>query len=114
MNKLTEQLGRSKLLKRTKRIQLSNPLQRFFDEVGNITLFSLRIVKEVFLPPYEPREVLKQCYEIGYKSIALVGITGFIMGLVLTIQSRPTLEEFGAESWLPAMVAVSIVREIGP
>ena len=36
------------------------------------------------------------------------------MGLVLTIQSRPTLEEFGAASWLPSMVAVSLVREIGP
>jgi phospholipid/cholesterol/gamma-HCH transport system permease protein len=36
------------------------------------------------------------------------------MGLVLTIQSRPTLAEFGAESWLPAMISVSIVREIGP
>src|ERR1041384_5006681 len=36
------------------------------------------------------------------------------MGLVLTIQSRPALSEFGAESWLPAMVAVSIIREIGP
>jgi phospholipid/cholesterol/gamma-HCH transport system permease protein len=44
----------------------------------------------------------------------LVAITGFILGLVMTIQSRPTLEQFGAESWLPAMVAVSIIREIGP
>src|SRR5690606_18538246 len=52
--------------------------------------------------------------EIGYRSLSLVGITAFIMGLVLTIQSRPTLVEFGAESWLPAMVSVSIIREIGP
>jgi phospholipid/cholesterol/gamma-HCH transport system permease protein len=36
------------------------------------------------------------------------------MGLVLTLQSKPVLEEFGAESWLPGMVSVSIVREIGP
>jgi phospholipid/cholesterol/gamma-HCH transport system permease protein len=36
------------------------------------------------------------------------------MGLVLTIQSRPTMVEFGAEAWIPAMVGVSIVREIGP
>jgi phospholipid/cholesterol/gamma-HCH transport system permease protein len=43
-----------------------------------------------------------------------VGITAFIMGLVLTIQSRPTLVEFGAESLLPSMVAVSLVREISP
>ncbi|MDK9700280.1 MAG: ABC transporter permease, partial [bacterium] len=63
---------------------------------------------------YEIAETFKQSYLIGNKSLGLVGITGFIMGLVLTIQSRPTLAQFGAESWLPAMVAVSIVREIGP
>ena len=44
----------------------------------------------------------------------MIALTGFIMGLVLTIQSRPTVAEFGAESWLSAMVAVSIIREIGP
>ena len=59
-------------------------------------------------------ELVKQCYIVGVKSLPLVGITGFIMGIVLTIQSRPTLAEFGAESWLPAMIAVSIIREIGP
>jgi len=36
------------------------------------------------------------------------------MGVVLTIQSRPTLAQFGAESWLPSMVGISIIREIGP
>jgi len=46
--------------------------------------------------------------------LPLVGITGAIMGMVLTVQSRPTLAEFGAESWLPSMVAISVVREIGP
>jgi phospholipid/cholesterol/gamma-HCH transport system permease protein len=87
---------------------------RFFEEISQITLFTVRYFKEVFKPPYEFKELVKQCYLIGYKSFPLIAITGFIMGLVLTIQSRPTLAEFGAESWLPAMVAVSIVREIGP
>ncbi|MGZ4034848.1 MAG: MlaE family ABC transporter permease [Bacteroidia bacterium] len=82
--------------------------------VGLLTKFVIQFFKEVFVPPYEFNELLKQCYIIGCRSLALVGITGFIMGLVLTIQSRPTLAEFGAESWLPAMVGVSIVREIGP
>ena len=36
------------------------------------------------------------------------------MGLVLTIQSRPTLIQFGAESWLPSMVSLSLIREIAP
>lgn len=88
--------------------------RRFFLEVSSLTLFTLRFFKEVFKPPYEINELMKQSFLIGYKSLPLISITAFIMGLVLTIQSRPTLARFGAESLLPAMVAVSIIREIGP
>lgn len=89
-------------------------LKNTFEEVGNATLFAKQFFKEVFIPPYETRQFLKQCYVIGYKSLPLVAITGFIMGLVLTMQSRPTLVKFGAESWLPGMVALSLIREIAP
>ncbi len=86
----------------------------FFMEVTLLSRFTIRFFKQVFTPPYELKEFLKQCYNIGYKSLPLVAITGFIMGVVLTIQSRPTLAQFGAESWLPSMVGISIIREIGP
>ncbi len=89
-------------------------LNTFLDEVGDIARFTGRFFSEGFKPRYEPGELIRQCYRIGYNSLPLVGITAFIMGLVLTIQSRPTLVEFGAESWLPAMVSVSLVREISP
>ena len=85
-----------------------------FAEAGNVTLFITRFFKEIFRPPFELKEFIRQCYSIGYKSFPLVAITGFIMGLVLTIQTRPTLAEFGAESWLPGMVALSLIREIAP
>jgi phospholipid/cholesterol/gamma-HCH transport system permease protein len=88
--------------------------KKFFWEVSSLAIFTMRFFKEVFKPPYEFNELIKQSFLIGYKSFPLVAITGFIIGLVLTIQSRPTLEKFGAVSWLPAMVAVSIIREIGP
>jgi phospholipid/cholesterol/gamma-HCH transport system permease protein len=83
-------------------------------QTGEISRFTAQFFKEVFRPRYEVREFLRQSFIIGYQSIPLTAITAFIMGLVLTIQSRPTLEEFGAASWLPSMVAVSLVREIGP
>ena len=85
-----------------------------FKDAGNVSLFTLRLFKEAFKPPFEIKELVKQCYYIGYKSLPLVGITGFIMGLVLTIQSRPTMAKFGAESWLPGMVGLSIIKEIAP
>ncbi|MCE9540154.1 MAG: ABC transporter permease [Bacteroidetes bacterium] len=93
---------------------LPNTWKVFLNETGDMFRFTGRFFKEVFNPPYEFRELLKQCFFIGYKSLALVGITAFIMGLVITIQSRPTLVEFGAEAWLPKMVSVSLVREIAP
>ena len=83
-------------------------------EVGGISDFTVRFFKEGFKPRYEWTEFGRQCFIIGYKTLPLVGVTAFIMGLVLTVQSRPTLEEFGAESYLPAMVALSVIREIGP
>lgn len=91
-----------------------NIFEAFFMDVSRFSIFLGRFFKETIKPPYEFNELMKQSYLIGYKSLPLVGITGFIMGLVLTVQSRPTLAEFGAESWLPAMISVSIVREIGP
>jgi phospholipid/cholesterol/gamma-HCH transport system permease protein len=81
---------------------------------GNFTLFGLKFFQEVFRPPYELKETLKQAYFIGCKSLPLVAITGFIMGFVLTLQTRPTLAAFGAESWLPGMIALSLIREIAP
>ncbi len=88
--------------------------KNFFLEVSSLAIFTWRFFKEVLKPPYEINELMKQSFLIGYKSLPLTSITAFIMGLVLTIQSRPTLARFGAESLLPAMVAVSIIREIGP
>lgn len=86
----------------------------FFAEVGDLTLFTGNAVKAIFQLPFEGKEFLRQCYAIGNKSFSLVAITGAIMGVVLTIQSRPVLNDFGAESMLPRMVAVSLIREIGP
>jgi phospholipid/cholesterol/gamma-HCH transport system permease protein len=82
--------------------------------VGDVTRFAGKFFVELFKPRFEFSEFLRQCFYIGNKSIGLVAITAFIMGLVITIQSRPTLVEFGAEAWLPKMVSVSLIREIAP
>lgn len=83
-------------------------------ETGEITRFFIRFFREFFRRGYEFKEMLRQCFFLGYKSLGLVVTTGFIIGLVITIQSRPTLIKFGAEAWLPGMISVSLVREIVP
>ncbi len=86
----------------------------FFSEVGEFFLFMWLATRETFSREFEFNEFLRQCYQIGYKTLPLISVTGLVIGLVLTIQSRPVLVDFGAESMLPAMVALSIVREMGP
>ncbi|MHB1278910.1 MAG: MlaE family ABC transporter permease [Bacteroidia bacterium] len=81
---------------------------------GQVVLFVGNILRETFSRHFEIREFFFQCYQIGYKSLPLISLTGAIMGLVLTIQSRPVMVEFGAVSMLPGMVAVSLIREMGP
>jgi phospholipid/cholesterol/gamma-HCH transport system permease protein len=90
-------------------------LKSFLIEVGEISYFAGRFFKEFWFPPYEFKEFLRQCYYIGNRSLVFSErVTGFIIGLVFTLQSRPTLQEFGAVSWMASMVSVSIIREIGP
>ena len=72
-------------------INLNSLLNKFFLEVTSIATFTFRFFKEVIKPPYEFNELIKQSFLIGYKSFPLIAITGFIIGLVLTIQTRPTL-----------------------
>ena len=83
-------------------------------ELANIHRFVMRFFREVFRPPYEFKEIVRQCYEIGWKSLPLISLTGFITGIVFTNQSRPSLAEFGATSWLPALISIAIIRALAP
>lgn len=89
-------------------------VNNFLTSIADFFLFLSRTTRETFSRDFEFREFLRQCFQIGYKSLPLVSVTGIIMGLVLTIQSRPALVDFGAVALLPGMVAISLIREIGP
>jgi phospholipid/cholesterol/gamma-HCH transport system permease protein len=93
---------------------LKDKIIQLLSELGSITSFTLLTIRYMFRLPFESHEFGKQLYEAGYKSFGLIGITAFIMGLVLTIQTLPVMAEFGTESWVPTTVFISIVIEIGP
>jgi len=89
-------------------------LHRFFQQMGELSIFTFHFFRHLFQRPFEGREFIRQSTVIGLSTLPIVTLTGFIMGLVLTLQTRPVLLDFGAESWTPSMIAISIVREMGP
>ncbi len=88
--------------------------KKWLEDIGDQVAFFFKFFRNIFSGGFEWSEFVRQCYEIGYRSIMLVGITSFIMGVVLIVQLRPTLVAFGAASMLPKTLSVSFIREIGP
>jgi phospholipid/cholesterol/gamma-HCH transport system permease protein len=93
---------------------ISKKVDSFFTDINDVFGFVVRFFKEVFKPPYEFHEMIKQCYNVGVRSVALITVTGFITGLVFTKQSRPSLAEFGATSWLPSLVGIAVIKSLAP
>lgn len=93
---------------------VSERLDRVFLNLHDVAVFVGRFFQEVFLPPYEFKEIGRQCYEVGVRSLPLISLTGFITGIVFTNQSRPSLAQFGATSWLPSLIAIAIIRALAP
>jgi len=97
-----------------KAFSIKEKISGFLSGVADMTLFTWRTFRETFSRSFEFSEFIRQCFQIGNKSFPLIALTGTIMGIVLTIQSRPALVEFGAVTMLPGMVAISLIREMGP
>jgi len=89
-------------------------MKAFFLRIYDIYRFTLRFFGEAFIPPYEYKEVLNQFFEVGIRSLSIISLTGFITGLVFTKQSRSSLGEFGANSWLPSLMAIAVIRALAP
>ena len=91
-------------------MELAPNVKAFLNEAGDLSRFMVRFFSQIFSPRFEYSEFIRQCFVIGYRSLPLVGLTAFIMGLVLTMQLRPSMVDYGVESQLPAIVGIAIVR----
>lgn len=98
----------------TRKYLFSKGIDEYFIGVQKAYKFTSLFFKEVFKRPFHLREIINQCFEVGLKSLPLITLTGFIVGIVFTKQSRPSLEDFGATSWLPSLIGIAIVRALGP
>ncbi len=81
---------------------------------GDLAVFGFRAARESLLPPFEFKETVRQLYELGVRSAPLIMVSGMAVGVVLSMHTRASLERFGAESMIPAGLAMALVRETGP
>lgn len=82
--------------------------------LGNFVIFLLSALLYTITPPYKPRLLIRQLRTIGAESLFLVGLIGLFTGMVLGLQGYNTLRRFGSEGALGTVVALVLVRELGP
>src|ERR671928_1065416 len=83
-------------------------------ELQETTLMAARAARGLFKRPRYIPETIAQMDAIGVGSLTIIILTGFFTGGVLTVQTFPTLKAYGAQSQTGYLVAVSLVRELGP
>jgi len=86
----------------------------FFRLFGGTTILGKQVVREMFRPPLYASLIVEQVYQIGIRSIPLVFITAGSTGMVMALQFGLGLEKFGGKLYIPKIVSISIVREMGP
>jgi phospholipid/cholesterol/gamma-HCH transport system permease protein len=86
----------------------------FLRHTGRLTLFTTRAVWHIFSPPFYGRTFLRQCTEIGYYSLPVVGLTMLFTGMVLALQSHSGFARFSAEGAVATVVVLSVTRELAP
>jgi phospholipid/cholesterol/gamma-HCH transport system permease protein len=101
------------MIRKPRQFVISPGVDAYFSGFYRGARFCGRFFREAFRPPFHLREIIHQCYELGLRSLTLISVTGFITGLVFTKQSRPSLEVFGATSWLPSLISIAVVRALG-
>jgi phospholipid/cholesterol/gamma-HCH transport system permease protein len=100
MIQLLQRLGRSGL--------------NFCEQLGRANLFVLRVFAGIPALATQPGLVVAQIYSVGVLSLVIIVVSGLNVGMVLGLQTYNTLVDFGAETTLGPVVALSLLRELGP
>jgi phospholipid/cholesterol/gamma-HCH transport system permease protein len=85
----------------------------FFRFIGELGTFAARACAEAFRPPFEFKETVNQVFQAGLRSCPLVIASGFAFGVVLAMQTRASMEAFGAEAYIPQAVSFGLFKDIG-
>jgi phospholipid/cholesterol/gamma-HCH transport system permease protein len=91
-----------------------SPILSFLEWFGELGVFTARLVRATVTPPYHFRELFQQMHEIGTRSLPLVVLASAATGVVLSLQTRDSLVQFGAKSLLPVVIVLTIIKESGP
>lgn len=94
--------------------QAGHQVVSLLDYMGNMTIFLVEACRSLVFPPWFFRETIAQMFQLGVKSLPLVLVAAFALGMVLAMQGLKVLTWFGAGNYIATLVGLAVVRELGP
>jgi phospholipid/cholesterol/gamma-HCH transport system permease protein len=88
--------------------------KEYFAHVYKLTVFVINVIAAAIRPPFYIKDVFEQLYQIGYRSLSIVTLTGMFAGMVLAFQTGMEMGRFGAKAYVGSVLALSLIRELGP
>jgi phospholipid/cholesterol/gamma-HCH transport system permease protein len=93
---------------------IGRPISTFILHLGGIALLFFQIILSLAYPFKKPSLIIKELHFSGVRSVLIIAVSGWFVGMVLGLQGYNTLERFGSVSMLGSIVAISLLRELGP
>ncbi len=93
---------------------LGRPVLAALAAIGRVAIFAAQVIGHLVRPPFYPREFLHALLQIGWFSLPVVGLTAVFTGGALALQIYSGGARFNAEAVVPSIVAIGMVRELGP
>ncbi len=86
----------------------------FFHFLGGLSKLAGQTIYWTFIPPYKRMRIFEQAKRAGYDSLPIVTLIGFFIGIILALQTAVLMQRLGSEMYIASIVALSLVRELGP
>ena len=95
-------------------IDLGHRVLNFMYFIGGLTSLAAQTVYLTFKPPYKYEHIIVQCKKAGYDSFPIVSVVALFIGFIFALQSAYFMQRIGSEMYIASLVALAIVRELGP
>jgi len=95
-------------------IYFGRGIHSFFAFLGGLANLSARTLFLIFVPPFKKDRIFEQTKKAGYDSLPIVSLVALFIGFIFALQTAYFMQRIGSEMYIASLVAVSIIRELGP
>ncbi len=82
--------------------------------LGGLTNLAIQTFYLIFVPPFKKERIFEEAKKTGYDSVSIVALISLFIGMILALQTAVLMQRLGSEMYIASIVAISIVRELGP